>query len=89
MSLPNTVLDYPVGPYSNYKSPYKRKGDDIEILKGMPCEDRDWSFAATSQGSPGHIEAGRVKKDSPLVPSEEAWSFSGLDFRLLASRVVE
>lgn len=54
-----------VGPKGQY--PYKRQRTQIQ--KKWPCEDRNWSYAATSQGRPGAtrnwVSQGKIGKILP------------------------
>ena len=87
-----------VGPQCNDKCSYKRKmeGDltstEEETEKERrSCEDRgrNWSDAATSQGTPGTTRGWRRQgAESPLEPLEGAQPCWQHDFRLLASRTV-
>lgn len=63
-------------------------GKDSRHRGGWPCEDgdRDWNYAATSQGMSRLPEDGKARKDPPLKDSDGAQNC--LDFRLLASKTV-
>jgi len=59
---------------------------ETEIQRRRPCDDRERDHSDALASS--HQELGRARKYSSPEPSEGAWPYRYLNFRLLASRRV-